>query len=38
VIGPDGRGVIALYRMEEQPDGSWRIAGVTLHPIAELGI
>ena len=38
VIGPDGRGVIALYRMEEQPDGSWRIAGVTLHPIAERGI
>lgn len=38
VIGPDGRGVIALYRMERQPDGSWRIAGVTLHPIAERGI
>jgi hypothetical protein len=38
LIGPDGRGVIALYRMEEQPDGSWRIAGVTLHPIAERGI
>lgn len=38
MIGPDGRGVIALYRMEEQPDGSWRIAGVTLHPIAERGI
>ena len=38
VIGPDGRGVIALYRMEEQPDGNWRIAGVTLHPIAERGI
>lgn len=38
VIGPDGRGVIALYRMEAQPDGSWRIAGVTLHPIAERGI
>lgn len=38
VIGPDGRAVIALYRMEHQPDGSWRIAGVTLHPIAERGI
>ncbi len=38
VIGPDGRGVIALYRMERQPDDSWRIAGVTLHPIAERGI
>lgn len=38
VIGPDGRGVIALYRMERQADGSWRIAGVTLHPTGERGI
>lgn len=38
VIGPDGRGVVALYRMERQPDGSWRIAGVTLHPTGERGI
>jgi hypothetical protein len=29
---------MALSRMEEQPDGSWRIAGVTLHPISERGI
>lgn len=38
VIGPDGRGVIALYRMQQQEDGSWRIAGVTLHPVDERGI
>jgi hypothetical protein len=38
VIGPDGRGVIALYRMQQQDDGSWRIAGVTLHPVDERGI
>jgi hypothetical protein len=38
VIGPDGRGVVALYRMERQSDGSWRIAGVTLHPTGERGI
>lgn len=38
VIGPDGRGVIALYRMQAQKDGSWRIAGVTLHPVDERGI
>lgn len=38
VIGPDGRGAIALYRMEQQSDGRWRIAGVTLHPIGERGI
>ena len=38
VIGPDGLGTVALYRMERQPDGSWRIAGVTLHPTGERGI
>ncbi|MEP4380090.1 MAG: DUF4864 domain-containing protein [Alphaproteobacteria bacterium] len=38
VIGPDGRGTVALYRMERQADGSWRIAGVTLHPTGERGI
>jgi len=38
VIGPDGRGVVALYQMERQSDGSWRIAGVTLHPTGERGI
>jgi hypothetical protein len=38
LIGPDGHGVVALYRMERQADGSWRIAGVTLHPTGERGI
>jgi len=37
-IGPDGRGVVALYKMERQDDGSWRIGGVTLHPTGERGI
>ncbi|GAB4353594.1 MAG: DUF4864 domain-containing protein [Kiloniellaceae bacterium] len=35
-VGPDGRTVIALYTMERQPDGSWRIAAVRLIPSAEL--
>lgn len=30
VVGPDGRRVLALYPMEQQPDGSWRIAGCQL--------
>lgn len=30
LIGPDGVPVTALYTMERQPDGSWRIAGCTL--------
>ena len=28
--GPDGRAVTALYVMERQPDGSWKIDGVYL--------
>ena len=30
VIGPDGRPRIALYVMERQPDGSWKIDGCIL--------
>lgn len=35
-VGPDGRAVIAIYTMERQPDGSWRIAAVQLIPTGEL--
>ncbi|MEQ9607789.1 MAG: DUF4864 domain-containing protein [Kiloniellaceae bacterium] len=35
-VGPDGSAVIALYTMEQQPDGSWRIAAVHLIPSDEL--
>jgi hypothetical protein len=34
-IGPDGTAVIAIYTMERQPDGSWRIAAVQLVPTGE---
>lgn len=30
LTGPDGRGWIALYSFERQPDGSWKINGVRL--------
>ena len=30
LIGPDGVPVVALYFMQRQPDGSWRINGVSL--------
>jgi hypothetical protein len=30
LIGPDGQVVVALYPMERQPDGSWRIDGCLL--------
>ena len=29
-VGPDGQPLLALYTMEQQADGSWRIAGVVL--------
>ena len=30
LVGPDGKPVMALYAMERQPDGSWRIDGCML--------
>jgi hypothetical protein len=30
IIGPDGAPVVAAYTMEQQQDGSWRIAGCEL--------
>ncbi|MEQ8355779.1 MAG: DUF4864 domain-containing protein [Kiloniellaceae bacterium] len=35
-VGPDGSAVIAIYTMEQQADGSWRIAAVQLIPTGEL--
>ncbi len=30
IIGPDGAPALALYTMEREPDGTWRIDGCTL--------
>jgi len=30
IVGPNGRLVLAMYHMQKQSDGSWRIAGVEL--------
>jgi ketosteroid isomerase-like protein len=35
-VGPDGAGAIAIYSMQRQPDGSWRIAAVHLVPTNDL--
>jgi len=35
-VGPDGTAVVAIYTMEKQPDGSWRIAAVQLIPTGEI--
>jgi hypothetical protein len=36
VVGPDGKTYAALYSMEKQPDGTWRISGCTLLEIPGL--
>ncbi|MCZ6455511.1 MAG: DUF4864 domain-containing protein [Alphaproteobacteria bacterium] len=33
IVGPDGKLVLAMYHMQQQLDGSWRIAGVMLRPL-----
>jgi len=35
-VGPEGKAVIAIYTMVQQPDGSWRIAAVQLIPTGEI--
>ena len=34
IIGPDGRTYEALYTMQRQPDGTWRITGCSLLEIS----
>jgi hypothetical protein len=36
VVGPDGKTYEALYSMEKQPDGTWRISGCSLLEIPGL--
>ena len=35
IIGPDGAPVMALYPMERQADGTWKIGGCYLIPAAD---
>ena len=37
VIGPDGTGALALYTMERELDGSWKIAGCELTESERVG-
>ncbi len=32
VVGPDGSAWIAMYTLERQPDGTWKITGCRLDP------
>ena len=38
IVGPQGEGEEALYFMEHQPDGSWRIAGCQLVVVKRLEV
>lgn len=38
VVGPDGRPALAVYEMQRQPDGSWKINGCYLAEAPELGV
>lgn len=35
ILGPDGVSVLALYFMERQPDGTWKIKGCVLTKLPE---
>lgn len=37
LVGPDGAAYTALYTMEREPDGSWRIIACTLVPSQRTG-
>ena len=37
VVGPDGISYEAIYTMERQPDGSWKISGCAIVRAPELG-
>ena len=37
LIGPDGAAWTALYSMEQQPDGGWKISGCRLVKAEEVG-
>lgn len=37
VVGPDGQNELALYFMEHEPDGSWRVSGCLLTETAGVG-
>ncbi len=38
IVGADGGMVLALYAMEQQPDGSWRIDGCELRELPSAGV
>lgn len=37
IVGPDGVNYLALYAMEKQPDGTWKINGCQLNASESVG-
>jgi len=37
MVGPNGRSAMVVYFMEKMDDGAWRIAGVSIVPLADIG-
>lgn len=38
MVGPDGIPVLALYQMQKQPDGSWKINGCSIARAPDQGV
>ncbi len=38
VVGPDGHSTLALYMMQRQPDGTWKISGCVLATAPDLDV
>ena len=37
MVGPNGKSAMVVYFMEKMTDGAWRIGGVSIIPLADLG-
>jgi ketosteroid isomerase-like protein len=38
LVGPDGHPVLAIYQMQKQPDGRWKINGCILTQSPDIGV
>ena len=38
VTGQDGMAVLAVYTMQQQPDGAWKINGCSLYPVPDVSV
>tara|TARA_Y100001934_G_scaffold28674_2_gene31232 strand:- start:14482 stop:14904 length:423 start_codon:yes stop_codon:yes gene_type:complete len=38
VTGQDGMAALAVYTMQQQPDGTWKINGCSLYPVPDVSV